>query len=405
MDRDGPKRAGEKLSTPETEQPKHYRSHFAVSSDTLYRRLVNCFITCPGIAPDEAEELISNLLASILVRYRGLSMGFTVFPQPVAEIGTAETLAEFNAKTPLGTRTKQLAEPSKKLNELINMNCNLVTDDEIWSAVNRTASFNGEKIESILWIEDCIQSVAEIAFSDRAINQSILATDPGLVGYFAKHFNGRLTFANNVEGIAGENKPLMSSIIAGLMKKIMSETGWGTHEILDQLLNYGETELNNVIYRLRIGRNGAIGNDHRLEDCFNIVFRRGRLIMVSANKKIEKKKADDIKAHNTDNENFRQVWTILSRKAEAMGIKISFDIGSRFGLNNGNGGVCPVTYADESEGEAYLPQVQLALRTLRIIREYQELHKPSLPVRLKNTLLRRAGNLVKLPLKNTKWKK
>jgi len=394
MDRDGPKLPGEKMSSPETPF-EHFISLRCGFPPTKRWNVILAKINAKHRDPGIAIAELNAILGPITNDLEGLTLSCRPSMLNEDDIGATDTIENFIRIWHPDNRVAYLADPSKDLNKRVNEQCAQISNEEIKSIIaNMPDHTRGGKAKVYL-VEEWLGQVFGLAF-DRTL--ASIKTEAEKMSYFSSHIDGTNTFAKSVEGLLKENTRLVPSIFLGIIDKTWSTTGWRVSRVVDQLISYGESGLNPLIYGLRIGKNGAIGNDYPIPRCVDITHSQGRIEEISLNPEIVRKKAEDIKIVNTQNRLVMQTLQTLSTEAKLNEMQILFDP-DHFGFHFGPQAPCPVTYADKSGGEAYLPQVQLALRTLQIIREYEKEHSPNLPVRLTAALMHQAGKLLEKPIR------
>ncbi len=333
---------------------------------------------------------LNSILITISIKDHGATLSLTPTDLMITQNRTPNTIDNILNKWHPEERVARLSEPSKELNRKVNDHCDLITDEVILSIATTLPERPVGDWERTLWVTTLMGEAFNLAF-EGARNGIRTNMKPGSKA--GEVISGVLTYTKTPSELLTENEDLVPSAMAGLIRKIYQTTGWRHQRVIAQLAKLDEQKLNQVIWGLRIGKNGAVGNDYLIDACFFITHLFGRIRQIGLDPEILQKKADDIVNVNKQNRQLIEMFKQLSAKADLNNMQILFNE-ERFGLLYGSQAPCPVTYADKSGGKAYLPQVRLALRVLRIADNFEKQHRPNLQTRFRSALMHQAGKLL-----------
>jgi hypothetical protein len=327
-------------------EPGDIRYQISVELPNGVRSIRASIIIDPnGKSPEEVSRILGGI--------------FNVHPNEI-DLIQADTpyhsLNKLLEETPPKKRIRILAVPSKLLNKLINKACREVED----SRIKEFITYTPDELEDMSTI---IKELFESVYN--RVLDSI--KDTVIFNYLNNAFNGQLTYVKSLESMLDENKYLVPDILVGVFREIMEQGKMEFKPALEILAAYGPLQFNNLIYGLRIGRNGAVMRDYNMGEQFDIGFGQDGKLIISLNKTIVEKKRADLILKNKQNQIYPANFEKIKCLAAQAGILIDLEVNYDFGFYHGYTGLCPVTYADKSGGDAYLPQVELAFRILQAL--------------------------------------
>ncbi len=319
------------------------------------------------------EELVDRLryiwLTSESARGQANTVGFEPVYQskpygPVHQ--TYKPLAQIKIEANPADRTKKLSQPSKDLNAFVNNACDKLTDQAIETYLSEINSVLDATLPSnnlfTLVMNSFERVYNEVAWQIRA--------DDSLAQSLDEVFNGQLTFADSYMRLLFENHSVVPFLVLGLVKK-MQETNNVTLDIaINQVLSIGEGRLNELVYGLRYGVNGALQGEVAPppSDLFLIKTNEEGKIEVELDPVIEEAKSRAVINRNAGYRDLLSALEAFDSAAEKQGITLLFNP-DKLGLLIGESGLCPVAHKDRSGGQIYLGQVQLIRRILAVFND------------------------------------
>lgn len=257
-------------------------------------------------------------------------------------------------------RPQLLSDSSKRLNGQVNLQCHNFPQDYIEQVVAYSTSLKPDQQLEIT--EAALHKTFEVAFAE-TVKQ--IEADPELRDYFNSGLKPELTYSDSIGELVTENAGLVPFLMTGAIKKIVSETGKPVSECLEIFLQIPEEQLNDCLFGLRIGVNGALQGTGSLppEELYIFGYDEHGVPSLQLDQDVLRRKANEVARQNRARNNMLEALGAFADIAQERGLKMYF-MPKSLGFGAARAGICPVALNVLARQRPYSAQVALARRVV-----------------------------------------